>query len=123
MHAELAAVPDFTLQRHSRQPGDCKRYLHRGGESQDCFESLVGFRPSTSLWLANVDSVLLRLTESQDCIESLVGYRPSTSLWHANVDSVLNELQSTIPDGASLAWLNALNETEYADASRSRCRE
>ena len=26
MHTELATVPDFTLQRHSRQPGDCKRY-------------------------------------------------------------------------------------------------
>ena len=27
MHTELATVPDFTLQRHSRQPGDCGRYL------------------------------------------------------------------------------------------------
>ena len=26
MHTELATVPDFTLQHHSRQPGDCKRY-------------------------------------------------------------------------------------------------
>jgi hypothetical protein len=26
MHTELATVPDFTLLRHSRQPGDCKRY-------------------------------------------------------------------------------------------------
>jgi hypothetical protein len=25
MHTELATAPDFTLQRHSRQPGDCER--------------------------------------------------------------------------------------------------
>ena len=27
MHTELATVPDFTLQRLSRQPGDCERYM------------------------------------------------------------------------------------------------
>jgi hypothetical protein len=29
MHTELATVPDFTLQRLSRQPGDCERYAYR----------------------------------------------------------------------------------------------
>ena len=40
MHAELAAVPDSTLPRRSRQPGDCKRYLANMIESAEQFRSL-----------------------------------------------------------------------------------
>ena len=59
MHTELATVPDFTLQRLSRQPGDCERYLanklnnsvltHRRYNSSPLFRSCLMSNPYQSL--------------------------------------------------------------------------
>ena len=40
MHTELATVPDFTLPRDSRQPGDCERYLAKETVSEQILKRL-----------------------------------------------------------------------------------